>query len=70
MSCPWCFAQFEPVNDAVFLNVDNYGGTVAIKAKCCGNIVCVQRKPGYTLFQSGKLTDDWGNKAKRIQADG
>lgn len=63
MKCPWGDHELETVSDVAERNVDHYGGTAAIKTSCCGNIVCIQRKPGYTAFKSGKTTDDWGNKA-------
>jgi hypothetical protein len=63
MECPWCKAEFVPHSEMVYRNVDTYGGPSAIKAKCCGNIVYVGRIISYSLAQTGRTDDDWGNKA-------
>jgi hypothetical protein len=63
MKCPWCDAEFEAVTETVYRNVETYGGPSAIKAKCCGNIVNMDRHIAFSVEKTRRTDDDWGNNA-------
>lgn len=63
MNCPWCQNTLI-IDQCAEYNVENYGKSALVKAKCCGNPITLSRVFSLRATQSftSSLEDNWGNE--------
>ena len=60
MKCPYCLKEAN-IPDHAKTNMENYGGTVRVRAECCKKIIHVVPRMTFRAYETIQSTrDDWG----------